>query len=678
MSAFHQKGKVAVLLFAALLACLGSSRPQPARASQAAGSRFWDGTNPFDQPALTTRYYGSGDIDGDGSLSADDLSLAQGMAAGSLPLLFQADVDGNGAVDAQDISLLGEAATSGAVLPGWWSRLPGREARNLWIDRVLALDRTDLHPPDWWYQCLDFAQQFSLRAANYRDDLSATVYEGGQTTYNLPVYLVGVGSATYGHSINAILVGDDPLSFADWRFIEPQTDEDVHPGMWDMPYGTTVTIHVASFLVNHAYSSQPLLAFTIGDQGEVALGPYDPALLLERPAPPGLPPDNRLDAWQPTILPGAPGKILYAGQRQDLLHVSDIFLADLPFSGPSTGQPLMLAGPEYSRLLDAFADADGKVHLLWTAQVDYVPGIFYSQLDPATLAVTNTARLSSGVREPLMGRILVTSLGVIHAFWFEQHSNISSPYDAGVYWTRRSGSTWQAAQNLTPQIPGYVMRMVFSPLDHEAITYLFDTAISAGGEIVMAYTTTLSGSFPNDNPVYLRRFSGGVWRAANPVGSPPVKAYGLDLSYDRQGLLHLFYWVGDDNVRPKGFRGSLYQIANAGLGWSQPLPLDPSGLAGYPRSAVDGDGRLYLVWERIVGDQVLPVWSQYVQGTWDTPQLLAVRTNADAWYPTVTIMPAYRILFAWSARSADDVTIETALTAPYLTQKYFLPTIIRK
>jgi hypothetical protein len=219
--------------------------------------------------------------------------------------------------------------------------------------------------------------------------------------------------------------------------------------------------------------------------------------------------------------------------------------------------------------------------------------------------------------------------------------------------------------------------MAFSPLDHEAITYLFDTAISASGEIALAYTTFLSGPFPNDNRVYLRKFSGGVWRAVNPVGSPPIKAYGLDLSYDRQGTLHLFYWVGDDNVRPKGFRGNLYQVTNAGLGWSQPLPLDPGGLAGYPRSAVDSDGRIYLVWERIAGDQVLPVWSQYDQGNWKPLHFLVVRTNADAWYPTVTIMPAHRTLFAWSSRSPEDVTIETSLVVPSLTQQLYLPTVTR-
>ena len=60
------------------------------------GGRVWDGNNPFHQPAATTDYYGSGDVDADGSLTEADVSLAQVMSNGIIEPSPRADADGNG------------------------------------------------------------------------------------------------------------------------------------------------------------------------------------------------------------------------------------------------------------------------------------------------------------------------------------------------------------------------------------------------------------------------------------------------------------------------------------------------------------------------------------------------------------------------------------------------------
>ena len=49
------------------------------------GGRLWNGNNPFHQPAATTHYYGSGDVDNDGTLASLDVSWAQEMADGLRP-----------------------------------------------------------------------------------------------------------------------------------------------------------------------------------------------------------------------------------------------------------------------------------------------------------------------------------------------------------------------------------------------------------------------------------------------------------------------------------------------------------------------------------------------------------------------------------------------------------------
>ena len=77
-------------------------------------------------------------------------------------------------------------------------------------------------------------------------------------------------------------------------------------------------------------------------------------------------------------------------------------------------------------------------------------------------------------------------------------------------------------------------------------------------------------------------------------------------------------------------------------------------------------GEIYMVWERLVTDQVIPVWNRYREGAWSVAQTLAVRTAAHAWYPTVEVLPDNSLLLAWSSRSDDRVTIETVNVTPVI------------
>jgi hypothetical protein len=56
---------------------------------------------------------------------------------------------------------------------------------------------------------------------------------------------------------------------------------------------------------------------------------------------------------------------------------------------------------------------------------------------------------------------------------------------------------------------------------------------------------------------------------------------------------------------------------------------------------------------------VVPVWSTYKDGAWGKSHILDVKPGTQAWYPTVDILPAGSLLFTWSSRSDDRVTIET-------------------
>jgi len=151
---------------------------------------------------------------------------------------------------------------------------------------------------------------------------------GGQTKLNLPLYFVSVSNSSYGHYINAILVGDNPLNFDDWRFIEPQTDQNVYPGMWDMPYGTTVTVVTLTFIGDNS-SVIPKVVFQI-ENDACQLVEYDPDLKLSRSIQNLNYSKTEFDLWNPfIILYNSSVNILYEKTNDDLLRTSDIYVSKL-------------------------------------------------------------------------------------------------------------------------------------------------------------------------------------------------------------------------------------------------------------------------------------------------------------------------------------------------------------
>lgn len=648
-----------------------------APSGRSAGSRVWEGNSPFYQPADTTEYYGSGDVNADGSFSAADIVLAQAIVNGTVAANLRADVDGSGAVDNTDVAMIAAAVNSGAILPAWWNRLTSRDARIAWVQRFLALDPTNEHPYQLWYGCGNFSNQLMLQANQYRGDLYASKSRGGQRGFNLPLYSVGVAMPDTGHAINGILVGENPLNMDDWLFIEPQNDLEARPGEWNMLYGSRVDIDSTTWLSPWVGVGRPLVSFEVLSTGWV-LDYVGPTLVSTRPDPPTSPPDNRLDAWRPTVVPGQASEIFFEQNRDDLSHATDIYLGHLPFTDQPTGTPLLLATGGYARILDACPGAAGTAHLLYTAEPAYEPGIFYAQVDLQTHVVVARAQLSSGVRDPLMGRILVTPNGQVHAFWFDPKHLFVGDWDSGVYWTTRTGAAWQEAQNITPNVNSDLQSLVQSPEDRYAIMYLFDTAVMSTGEIVVAYGTALNGgSVPNVEPVYIVRYD-GQWGMPSVVGDSPITAYGLELSVDSDDVLHLFYWFGEFSWFTKGPRGNLYHMMLQGDSWSAPTAIDGSGLAGYPRSAAATLGRLGVVWERMTADSVVPVWAEYSDGMWGEAEELPVRAGAEAWYPAVDILLDGQALLSWSSQSADDVVIETTSRwLPPPTGQAFLPVVRR-
>jgi hypothetical protein len=620
------------------------------------GGRAWDGYNPFHQPANTTDYYGSGDVDNDGNLAALDVSLARDMADGIAEPVIRADVNGDGDVDNSDVSLI-NSALIGGILPAWWNSLTNRAQRNNWIDRILEIDRTNEHwyDPDF-FVCHHFAYQTGINGAFLRADFAtqSTKYNGGQTVFNVPLYFVNVGAPT-GHAINAILVGDDPLNFEDWRFIEPRDDSDVVPGGWNMRYGSTVKIQPQ----NLYWNPEVVVEFYVDANGW-SLVDCSENLITTRPVSEEKEPDNRPDLWNPRIISAGSGAILFERAREDMSRTTDIHIADLPFDEAAVGEPIIMDS-QFSRLLDVFEEPDGTVHILWEGKSDeYKQTMFYGILSVVDGTVSNVRQVTPGLRLTAAARLAVTPDGEIHVFWFENYG-YSGSYDFGIHWSKWNGLAWETPQKLTADVP---QSQDADWLNRHFARYVFDTVVLDNGEIILVWDEMV---FPNFYISQLRY--DGVWSSSRIEDTGWDNSLrGLDLCKDSNGIVHLAYWRGD-RQQPGGMgegRGNLYHRTFDGVTWSAAVILDVSGGVCCPRMAAGPNGEIYLVWERKVADSVIPIWSKYADNAWSSARELNVRSGANAWYPTIGRLPDGNVMAAWSSRSDDLVTIEMKKIWPTL------------
>lgn len=618
------------------------------------GNLLWNGNDPFHQPVATTNYYGSGDIDGDGGVTSADVALAEDMAAGAAPMRITADVDGDRDVDAADVALL-EQTLAGGTLPAWWNRLTTREQRESWALKVMQLDATNEHTPwSYWFQCGGFSTQTFIHAAYYRGDLQGTYFEGGPTVFNLPMYPVGVSSSNFGHAINGILVGDDPRSFDDWLFLEPQTDEIVLPGMWDMPYGNTVSIYIPYRISRGGAWAETKIRFDVHEGGGSLLE-YSADLLLARgnPGPPGL--DDPWDQWNPVLVPTPTGLLLFQQSRDDVTRTSDIHLQELRNCGAQPAPMVLTSAPQYSRLLDAHRDAAGEIHLLWEGKTDYVPGVFYGRLSNDMSEILEVARVSDGNRRIRMGRVAVTAAGERHVFWLEDKSGGSHPYETGIYWSKRSGGNWSPEENLAAL--GFPL---FDFSDwwqrRDALRYYFDVE-PIGDHLVLAWNEPAAQSSANFT-LRLRNYDGTGW--GNPTTLGNAGSAGVALATDG---MRMYLVDSAPGTTLSENRGSLRaRTSNNGIDWSAPVVVDAGGQACCPRMASSGSEAV-LIWDRRTGMRSVPLWSRNSGFGWSAGQQLDPGAGNDAWFPTVTRLPGGEVIAAWSSRSTTSNSVAVARLA---------------
>lgn len=256
-----------------------------------------------------------------------------------------------------------------------------------------------------------------------------------------------------------------------------------------------------------------------------------------------------------------------------------------------------------------------------------------------------------------MGRVVVTTSGEIHVFWLERKTNANHPLDSGIYWTRQTGSVWQAEENLAPH-----MSYLGEPSDWDTdwekrdfLRYCFDANTWGSGDVILVWTEPTE----SDDAVVQQLRYNGEWEAPTIIDT--TNARGVELVTDSAGTLHLVYWLGSRQGERRG--NLVHRTSDDGHSWSVGETVDASGNACCPRMVPGADDSLYLVWERKADSQTIPFWRRFANGVWGTPQGLNVRSGADSWYPTAGLLPNGNLVIAWSSRSSDRVTIEMATVA---------------
>ena len=268
-----------------------------------------DMLNPYKQPNdRSLDWYGSGDVDGDGMITywGDFTAMVAGAQND------RADIDGDGipSTDADIAHFQDYWDGNINYLQGWWNRLETRAERESWLEKMLAIDQTDLL--EW----VDGDEETRFISGNFRAQLGTNFYGFNKqneedndiptkydTTnigrFNIPLYGVSVShnATNFGHGMNAILLGENPLNFDDWSFVEPQNDSiNLVPPTDGMPYNGKYRIQA---MLNFNFSDMPfplnIVRFNIDENGEDSLEYPLPDLITERPDwisdfPEGIPP----------------------------------------------------------------------------------------------------------------------------------------------------------------------------------------------------------------------------------------------------------------------------------------------------------------------------------------------------------------------------------------------------
>ena len=641
---------------------------QPAVLCDRRSDRHWDGFNPFEAPSRTTDYHGSGDIDLDGHISSEDVRLLEEMLAGSRTPNVRADVDGNGVVDQGDLALLEQAATGG-TLPGWWNCLRTVEQRVQWVGRVMTLDFNrliGLREADSDWVCTQYAERCFLRFTPQVLDSSNPRYRDygiSQHTFNLPLYIATITTTNFGHSLNALLTGEDPSAFTNWLFLEPQTGGPARTGERNMPWGAQVHIQMPGSL-NAPYPSYLSLAdFQLTRPAPVLVACHS-NLLLRRPIADATGIQNQPNVWHPTVLAEGDGMLLFDKDRDDLGRVTDLHLLASLSGDPNQAQALVNA-EGFSRLSSTAPAGPSCYHLLWVGRTNRQEGLFYGKLETRAGVIYDQRMIATNAFE---GQVL--GLGTNEAYVFY-------PTDLGLTCLHKQADQWSP--------PEEVLR--WTALPFKIAAPCFGVTITSNREpwVIWSDETTQDCNYQT-TLFETRRHEG--WQPPHALGTLDGFVPSLKVASDRAGTLHLVYtstWYPEFTCATGTLSGELWQVVRGSIfycsrdqaGWTQPRTVATDSF--WPTLAITKNDEVILAWETDVDGHVAPVWTDH---TAQTPPTICA-TKGTPYYPTLTEMASGAVLLAWNevsqrgaaanyqmVRAPEAITLSLAARAGWVQIKW--------
>lgn len=616
--------------------------------------------NPFFHPIETTDYYGSGDANNDGVIDISDWNAINEVIDGLITPNIRCDIDGNGQITANDATLLLNSINSSLIIPSSWNYLNNTQ-KNDWVDKMLQNDKTNENPYElYFYQCGNYAKELYTHFNHFLSDLNDNeqyplnvVYNGGQSIYNLPVYTVGIIAPGFGHSINAVLVGENPLDFNDWRFIEPQTDLSVTPGFWDMPFNSDITIDVYENPSAEVCDLTCILNFHVDEESITVTG-YNTDLLLAAPSPTVISSNNSNYQWYPSIVVSDTAFVLYDQTRDDLSRITDIHIKNIE---NWKDKPITLF-EENSFLLDYCQESDSIIHLLFTSKLTKRPGVYYGRYNIKKNVLSEVARISSSDSRVVISGKLIIAENEIYAFWLLNPFSTLIPSPGGIYWSHKSNSTDWESEALLYSIDYPIFSV--KPYGPSIFPYLMDgVLLNNGTPIVVAQSLHDDGSVSSD--IIFMHYNGSNWTidSLNYPLSYNGALRDLDLIYDSNNILNLVF------TNPGKWATNLPSLCyvnsiDNGNNWSEINTIESSSnystrVFCNPRLASD-DGRLILTYlNREYPSEIF--WRIFENSVWQPVNSFSLPENNYPWFPQIAILPSNRLLFVWSNSNEGKIEL---------------------
>jgi len=243
----------------------------------------------FSQPDDSTlNYYGSGDVYMDNQITCDDVKRFDSLLVGNLSyqlddkLRDRADVDGDGFVTVKDRDILENYLTNDKYLPADWNNLT-RYKKLKWFEKMILIDSTDILPdgmPSYGY-AIPFAINFHGFCSKTGVDILTKRYTfTSNGRFNIPVFTVVTICEEGVHTINGVLIGDDPFNIKGWYFFDPKMDNRVYPVDWSINCGCKIGIdYVRGKTKDNEIWISRILKFNIDKYGKSTIyKDYDTAL----------------------------------------------------------------------------------------------------------------------------------------------------------------------------------------------------------------------------------------------------------------------------------------------------------------------------------------------------------------------------------------------------------------